>query len=44
MEHGANVLTMRANDGAIIKFESHVALESTAEIARRYAAEGYPDR
>lgn len=44
MEREANVLTIRANDGAIIKFESHIALESTADIARKYAAEGYPDR
>ena len=43
MEREANVLTIRANDGAIIKFESHIALESTADIARKYAAEGYPD-
>ena len=39
-----NVTTMRANDGAIIKFESHVALESTTELARKYASLGYPDR
>ena len=35
---------MRGNDGGIIKFESHVALSSTAALARKYAAEGYPDR
>lgn len=44
MSDKANVITMRGNDGGIIKFESHIALESTAELARKYAAEGYPDR
>ena len=41
---GNNIITMRGNDGGIIKIESHNALASTLELARRYAHEDYPDR
>ncbi len=44
MENGVNITTIRGNDGGIIKLESHIALESTVALARKYAAEGYPDR
>lgn len=44
MDNGIKVTTIRGNDGGIIKFESHIALESTADIARKHAANGYPDR
>lgn len=44
MARNINVTTIRGADGGIIKLESHIALESTADIARTYAAGGYPDR
>ena len=39
-----NVISVRAQDGSIIKFECHDALRSTATLAREYAMRGYPDR
>lgn len=44
MNQNPTISTLRASDGAIIKFESHFAPESTADIARKYAKDGYPDR
>ena len=44
MDNGAKLITLRGSDGGIIKFESHIALESTAHLARKYASDGYPDR
>ena len=35
---------MRADDGSILQIETHDALESTAALAKEYAAAGYPDR
>ncbi|MBR2930444.1 MAG: hypothetical protein IKC32_04365 [Clostridia bacterium] len=44
MEDSRNLITIRAQDGAIIKLEAHTVLESTSALAKRYAGEGYPDR
>ena len=38
------VISFRAQDGSIVKFECHDALRDTAALAREYAAKGYPDR
>ncbi len=37
-------ITYREADGNMITFEYHTSLRSTADVARRYAKEGYPDR
>ncbi len=38
------VATYRESDGSVVTFESNSSLRSTADVARRYAKEGYPDR
>ncbi len=44
MGNTSNIITMRGNDGGIIKLEYHDSLPSTVALARGYAAKGYPDR
>ncbi len=44
MEGAQNTISMRATDGSIVKMECHTRLDSAAELARKYAKEGYPDR
>ena len=44
MASAENIITIRSSDGGIIKLELHDSLESTSALARKYAAEGYPDR
>ncbi len=39
-----NISTYRESDGSVITFESHTSLRSTADVARRYAKDGFPDR
>ena len=39
-----NIISMRVADGTNIKIEYRKSLLSTTELARKYAAEGYPDR
>lgn len=39
-----NVISVRASDGSVVKFETHSALQSTVKLARHYAKIGYPDR
>ena len=39
-----NVISVRAHDGSVVKFETHSALQSTLKLARHYAKLGYPDR
>lgn len=41
-DNGALMLT--ASDGRIVRLESHTRLSSTAELAKEYANQGYPDR
>ena len=38
------VLMLTASDGRIVRLESHKRLSSTAELAKKYANQGYPDR
>ena len=38
------VISIRENDGGIVRLESHESLSSTLSLAREYALEGYPDR
>jgi BirA family biotin operon repressor/biotin-[acetyl-CoA-carboxylase] ligase len=38
------IINMRASDGSVIRLEHHAELESTANLAREYAAKDYPDR
>ena len=40
----SNVYTFRASDGNAVKLEYRESLPSSAELAREYAASGYPDR
>ena len=37
-------VSIRESDGNILKLEIHDELQSTAELAKKYALEGYPDR
>ena len=39
-----NTGSFRASDNSIVKFECYDRLESTVELARKYARAGYPDR
>ncbi|MBQ8289264.1 MAG: hypothetical protein IJY01_00120 [Clostridia bacterium] len=40
----ASLVHLRAEDGSIIRLEYHETCPSVAELARRYAIAGYPDR
>lgn len=44
VEGDVKLSTFKASDGSNIKFEYHRMLTSTAELARKYASEGYDDR
>ncbi len=39
-----DILTIKNSDGSTFKLEYHDSLSSTAELARKYAEAGYPDR
>lgn len=44
MHHEPIISTVRAADGSRVTIEYHDKLESTVELAKKYAAEGYSDR
>lgn len=44
MEESRSLTVFKASDGNNIRFEYHDALYNTADLARRYAKAGYPDR
>ena len=44
MEESRSLTVFRASDGNNVRFEYHDALYNTADLARRYAKAGYPDR
>ena len=44
MQNDVNVITFRASDGNTVKLEYNESLPSVADLARKYAREGYPDR
>ena len=44
MQTDGNITTFRVSDGNTVKLEHRDILPSTAELAREYAALGYPDR
>ena len=41
---GLKTVSMRASDGNTVHLEYHESLYSTAELAKKYALAGYPDR
>ena len=44
MDESRSMTIFRASDGNNVRFEHHDALYNTADLARRYAKAGYPDR
>ena len=44
MDESRTLTVFRASDGNNVRFEYHDALYNTADLARRYAKAGYPDR
>ncbi|MBR3875484.1 MAG: hypothetical protein IKJ25_01755 [Clostridia bacterium] len=44
MENNVNIMTFRASDGNTVKLEYSESLPSAADLARKYARSGYPDR
>ena len=44
MQKDEYVISFRVSDGNTVKLEHHNSLPSTAELAKNYAALGYPDR
>ncbi len=42
--HGYRITEMRTPDGAFVKIGTHASLQSTAELAKKYAEKGYSDK